>query len=43
MEATGTIAIPMADGVESLNVAVSGALIAYEALRQRKSKIPVSC
>lgn len=38
MEATGTIAIPMADGVESLNVAVSGALIAYEALRQRKSK-----
>ena len=42
MEATGTIAIPMADGVESLNVAVSGALIAYEALRQRKSNIPVS-
>ena len=37
-EATGTIAVPMADGVESLNVAVSGALIAYEALRQRKSK-----
>ena len=35
-DATGTIAVPMAAGVESLNVAVSGALIAYEALRQRK-------
>lgn len=34
-EATGTIAVPMSAGVESLNVAVSGALIAYEALRQR--------
>ena len=39
MEATSTIAIPMADGVESLNVAVSGALIAYEALRQRRGKV----
>ena len=38
VEATGTVSIPMAIGVESLNVAVSGALIAYEALRQRKSK-----
>ena len=35
-EATGTISVPMADGVESLNVAVTGALIAYEALRQQK-------
>lgn len=43
IEATGTIAVPMADGVESLNVAVSGALIAYEALRQRKSTVAVSC
>ncbi len=39
LEATGTIAIPMADGVESLNVAVSGALIAYEAVRQRRGKV----
>ena len=36
-EATGIIAIPMAKGVESLNVAVSGALLLFEAQRQRKS------
>jgi TrmH family RNA methyltransferase len=35
--ASGSIAIPMANHVESLNVAVAGALLAFEAQRQRKS------
>jgi len=35
-EATGSIAIPMAEGVESLNVAIAGALLVFEAQRQRK-------
>ena len=34
-ESTGSIAIPMASGVESLNVAITGALLTYEAQRQR--------
>lgn len=33
----GTVAIPMADGVESLNAAVSGAIILFEAVRQRRT------
>lgn len=33
--ASGRIAIPMREGVESLNVAVAAALVAYEARRQR--------
>ncbi len=32
----GTVAIPMARGVESLNAAVSGAIILFEAVRQRR-------
>ena len=36
-EATDVIAIPMAEGVESLNVAVTGALLIFEAQRQRKT------
>ena len=35
--ASGTISIPMADRVESLNVAVAGALLVYEARRQRRT------
>lgn len=35
--AAGRVAIPMREGVESLNVAVSAALIAYEARRQRSA------
>lgn len=34
--ADGTIQIPMADGVESLNLAMSGGLLLYEAKRQRQ-------
>ena len=33
---TGTARIPMAHGVESLNAAMSGAIIMYEAVRQRR-------
>ena len=33
--ATHRVSIPMADGVESLNAAVAGSIILYEALRQR--------
>ncbi|HEU5315932.1 MAG TPA: TrmH family RNA methyltransferase, partial [Chloroflexota bacterium] len=33
--ATQAIAIPMARGVESLNAAIAGSIILYEALRQR--------
>lgn len=33
--ATGKVAVPMADSVESLNVSVVGALLLYEAKRQR--------
>jgi TrmH family RNA methyltransferase len=33
--ATGTIAIPMASGVESLNAGVAGSIVLFEALRQR--------
>ena len=36
-EATDVIAIPMAEGVESLNVAITGALLLFEAQRQRKT------
>lgn len=32
----GTVAIPMARGVESLNAAVSGSIILFEAVRQRR-------
>jgi 23S rRNA (guanosine2251-2'-O)-methyltransferase len=31
------IAIPLAEGVESLNVSVAASLLVYEAARQRKS------
>lgn len=33
----GTVAIPMARGIESLNAAVSGAVILFEAVRQRRA------
>lgn len=33
----GTVAIPMARGMESLNAAVSGAIILFEAIRQRRA------
>jgi TrmH family RNA methyltransferase len=36
--ATKTVAIPMAPNVESLNVAISGALLAYESQRQRSAR-----
>lgn len=32
----GTIAIPMARGVESLNAAISGSILLFEAVRQRR-------
>lgn len=35
-----TISIPMANGVESLNVAMSGTLLLYEAYRQRSTRVP---
>jgi len=31
-----TVSIPMHNGIESLNAAVAGAVILYEALRQRR-------
>ena len=34
----GTVAIPMARGVESLNAAVSGSIILFEAVRQRRNR-----
>lgn len=34
--ASGTISIPMAPGVESLNVGIAGTLVLYEAKRQRE-------
>ncbi len=34
------IAIPMANGVESLNAAVAGSVILFEAARQRRSSLP---
>ena len=34
--ATGTVSVPMAKGVESLNVSITSALLIYEAQRQRK-------
>jgi RNA methyltransferase, TrmH family len=37
---TGSIRIPMAPGVESLNVGVAGALLLYEAFRQRAAQPP---
>jgi RNA methyltransferase, TrmH family len=37
-EADRTVRIPMAPGVESLNVAVTAALLLYEARRQRQSR-----
>jgi 23S rRNA (guanosine2251-2'-O)-methyltransferase len=33
----GAVAIPLASGVESLNVAVAAAVLLYEAVRQRRS------
>jgi TrmH family RNA methyltransferase len=36
--ATDTIAIPMAPGVESLNVGVAAAVILFEAQRQRQTR-----
>ncbi len=35
LEGTDSLHIPMAEGVESLNVATSGAILLFEALRQR--------
>jgi TrmH family RNA methyltransferase len=35
---TGRISIPMRRGVESLNAAVSGAVILFEAVRQRQTQ-----
>ncbi len=35
--ATGQISVPMATGVESLNVSITAALLVYEAQRQRKA------
>lgn len=35
---TGSVAIPMQKGVESLNAAVSGAVILFEAVRQRRTQ-----
>ena len=35
--ATGKISVPMATGVESLNVSITAALLIYEAQRQRKA------
>ncbi len=40
--ASGRIAIPMAAGVESLNVAITAALLIYEAKRQRETATPSS-
>jgi len=34
-ECSGVISIPMAKGVESLNVSIAGALLLFEAKRQR--------
>jgi TrmH family RNA methyltransferase len=35
--ARGTVAIPMAPGVESLNTAIATAVVLFEAVRQRMS------
>ena len=37
--ADGQVRIPMAAGVESLNVAMTGGLLLYEALRQRRAQL----
>ncbi len=37
---TGMVGIPMARGVESLNAALSGAIILFEAVRQRRHEQP---
>ncbi len=37
-QADAQVRIPMAEGVESLNVAMAGGLLLYEALRQRRSQ-----
>lgn len=37
-QADAQVRIPMAEGVESLNVAMTGGLLLYEALRQRRSR-----
>lgn len=37
-QATDTISIPLANGVESLNAAMAAGIILYEAVRQRKQK-----
>ncbi len=37
--ATETVTIPMAHGMESLNAAVAGAVILFEAARQRRSQV----
>ncbi len=34
-QCSGQVRIPMSDGIESLNVAMSGAILLYEAMRQR--------
>jgi TrmH family RNA methyltransferase len=39
IESDGLIHIPMADGVESLNVAAAAAVLLYEAARQRDFSI----
>jgi TrmH family RNA methyltransferase len=40
--ADGIVSIPMAQGVESLNVGTTGALLLYEAMRQRRSQVLVA-
>jgi len=39
-EAEGLFTIPMAPGIDSLNVAMAAGLVVYEAFRQKKWKIP---
>lgn len=36
--ATGAVSVPMATGVESLNVSITAAILVYEAQRQRRQK-----
>jgi len=40
--ASGTISVPMAKDVESLNVAITSAVLTYEALRQRRLSSDIS-
>jgi TrmH family RNA methyltransferase len=38
----GRVAVPMQSGVESLNVAMTGTLLLYEAMRQRRQASSLS-